>query len=262
MDPLAATLGALSLSSFMVSMYFSAPRRIASTSRTDLPASLLVELELATDRVASLVPFAVDLVRTHEHTRTGRRGGAETQDPGPLPLQTLSRALDTRLAKLDAAHFKEHFKASGGPASAAAALLAAGSAADTYIATLLAAHPLRLAPARILTAQKSIVAAEIAAHTAAAAESEAGNSDFDSALAAHMLAAGAAPGAHSLVLPVLAKCGPQEAARATLWVHCVGYAMSKEIEGVFAEYKGFTAAFNRIADKQRADLRDLGLNVT
>lgn len=256
MDRISIALGTLSLSSWLLSIFLSRERE---KSRVAIPSWLSKELDNAHDRVSSLVPYAIELVRVH----AAMRAGVASKDAGPLSLASLSKALDLRLAELDTEYFAS--KEPGLEAKALAALSGEfrGSAeAEAAISRVLAAHPLRLPPATILAAQAEIVDAEVAAYEAAAADAESADGPtFEEALKTRMAAAGGGPsnGGLSLVLPVLSRRGGAEAARAPLWVHMVGFAMAAEAAGDAEE--GFTAAFTAIASRHRAALRDLGLTV-
>ena len=265
MDPLAVTLGVLAVSSWLISYFISRPplRTTSSNSTSaDLPQWLINELESARERVATLLPFAVELVKTHELSRTGRANGSA--DPGPLPLATLARVLEKQLASLDTIHFKSLASESAVALSREAELAAAlityrdTAALDTLVAQVIMAHPLRLNPKQILTSQRAIVSAEMAVHTAAALNE---GTDFDNVLLAHRAAAGAAPGTRSLALPVLSRSSPDIKDRAPLWIYIVGFAMFTEQDEGDDKYKGFSSEFNQIAEEQRDALRDLGLTV-
>lgn len=274
MDPLAATLGALTLSSWLISYYISRPARTFTSNGTKLvPSWLLTELEVARIRVASLLPFAVELIASHELTRAGSRALGNS-DPGILPLVTLSKALEQQLSILDTNHFKHSLGTSSSieeiscrEEELTAALINFSGVAevDTLVAKVLNAHPLRLDKHTILNAQRAIADAEIAVYTAATLDD---GIDFDKALIAHMAAAGSAPGSNSLAVPVLSRKSTEVAIRASLWIYVVGFAMKTEAEDTSSggasgggSYKGFSKEFNQIASEQRNALRELGLSV-
>jgi hypothetical protein len=198
-----------------------------------------------------------------------RMGGGERAEP--MPLSQLSGIVDgavrTKTAELLARH--------GVSEEDVEAALAAYSRTDAAVAkaerAVLEAHPLYAPRATILKAQRAIADAEVEVHRQAVAAAQAEGveltgREFGQILVAHLAAAGgkdkSAAGngsAPSLSEPILERLGLGD--KAPLWTYVISQSMVEEAAEGGGDAAPFKRAFFGIMDRQKAELRALGLSV-
>jgi hypothetical protein len=189
----------------------------------------------------------------------------------PMTLSQLSGIVDgavrTKTAELLARH--------GVSEEDVEAALAAYSRTDAAVAkaerAVLEAHPLYAPRATILKAQRAIADAEVEVHRQAVAAAQAEGveltgREFGQILVAHLAAAGgkdkSAAGngsAPSLSEPILERLGLGD--KAPLWTYVISQSMVEEAAEGGGDAAPFKRAFFGIMDRQKAELRALGLSV-